>query len=527
MEYKKNAEEVRASEEYKNTIEEHHKPTKEYFSAMEEYHKPAREYFAEEEPQKKLSTEPKKEKRVSLMKKVRQMGYLVAASVAVVTVSQTVDPVISHNYEEQTESNRNDTINSGEININVPGLDGYGEEEETDIAVENENAENITSEYLVLTSYDNYSTTNGGVLLIEENGLMGLMSVSGEILCEPKYNGNNWCAPNDDGYSVVEHNGIYYVLDNHGKEVFVWTEGADEFEITDDNIIFIEQFGEFENDVLAKVSYWRTDGTKIREITSMEEEIFYGNAFNDGIAVLNMTSDIENFAGGEPHILFENGTIQKVLNSNGESPYFWVNDAAYADGYYIGYSAEGYALVEVSTGRPVGGAFWTSNIVERYVPGFMYEEIYIKGYYENGQYLYNYGTYGCIEAVNGEETVCILFDFADTNWDTYNAERVIAIYDKIIMDDFKYLIAAEDEQCFYIDWNGNIISEIYEDATAFNEDGYAMIMKESGTVYLINSRFEILDTIENVTSIGNCGDAFGMEWNGESVLYVPEFEIGR
>ena len=517
MEYKKIAEEVKSSDEYKKLPEEQHVLAKEYFSVAEEYHDPAKEYFIEENREEANDITKKNHRYIA--KKLRQMGYLVAASIAVVTVSQTIEPTISQDNGKQDAVIEN---SSGDIFIDVPGFkEDDGSEDIIKNEIPDQSIEYPVSEYLVVTSLEDRSTANGGVFLAKENGLWGLMNFSGEWLCEPKYNSVDWHAPNDSGYSVVDNDGIYYVLDSSGKEIFVWDEGAEEVEITDNNIIFVEQYGEFENDILAKASYWRVDGTKIYEVTSMGADIFAPTAFNDGIAVINMSSETE---WDIPHMLLEDGTLQKIQNSEGNSPYFWVSESPYADGCYVGQSAEGWSLVEVATGNGMG-AFWPDYVVNKYVPEFEYTDTYFTSYYENGQNLYNYGTYGCISAENGEEEVYILFDFRDANGDEYNLDRVIAVYDMIQIDDFPYLLAKQDGFYFYINWDGEIVSEKYTDATAFNEDGYAMIMPEEGTAYLINDRFEKLDSIDYVFEVGRCGDAFEMNQLGEDVIYVPEYEL--
>jgi len=523
MEYRKNVEEMKSSEEYKKVSEEYHKPTKEFFSAAEEYHSPAKEYFINDGIEQ-AADKTKKKKSAGLMKKVRQMGYLVAASVAVVTVAQTVEPTITQNNQMQDEMPTDDVTHSGDIAINVPGLGGDSTiKDPVDNVAESEaieeNSEELLEGYLDVSSVENFSSANCGIMLVKEDGLWGAWSLSGEVLCEPKYNGENWCAPNDEGFSVVSNDGIYYILDSRGKEIFSWDEPAEKVRITEHNIIYIRQYGEQASDGIGRAYYFNVDGTLLYEAVDRIGDIFEPMPFNDGVAMINMA--IENDQWESPYMLYENGSLRKVLDSDGNEPYYWIWGGAYTDGYYLGHSGEGLSLVDVDTGKGIT-PIWLSEIVNQYVPDFSYEDTYLKGYYENGQYLFNYHTYACLEAVNGEETVNILFDFRDGNWESYSVNRVIAIYDEIIMDDFKYLLAIEDDAYFYVDWNGNVISKTYVDATAFNEDGYAMIIEESGTAYLINEQFEKLDTIENVTSVGNAGDAFGMTYEEKTVIYVPD-----
>ena len=97
------------------------------------------------------------------------------------------------------------------------------------------------------------------------------------------------------------------------------------------------------------------------------------------------------------------------------------------------------------------------------------------------------------------------------------------MYDKIYMDDFKYLCVRQDEQYFYIDLNGNIVSDTYSDATSFNEEGYALILDENNTAYLINEHFEKLISFKNITALGSSGEAFELaQIEGPNILYFPE-----
>lgn len=522
MEYKKNAEEVKTSDEYKIIVEEQHKPAKEYFPGAEEYHSPAREYFVEEETKEATAGKVKTKKNLrNITKKVRQMGYLVAASLAVVTVSQTVEPAISQNNGVQDEVINDTLINTGDIAINVPGFepDISGNPTDSITEVPDENLETLPERCMDVSSYEEFSAVNDGVILLKKDGLWGVSNLRGEVLCEPKYNGGYWWSPNDEGYSVVSNDGIYYILDRNGREIFVWDEPAEEVMITEHNIIYIRQYGEHTSDGVARAWYFNVDGTLLYEAVDRIGDIFEPTAFNDGIAMINMAGENEEWES--PHMLYENGSIGKVQDSYGNESYYWVDDGPYTDGYYLGASAEGIALVDAQTGKSIGGPFWSDLVIDKFVPEFAYEDAYIKGYYENGQYLYNYDTYGCIEAVSGEETVNMIFDYRNGSWDDYSLSSVIAIYDKIEMDDFQYLLVTHNEEYFYIDWNGNVVSDIYADATAFNEDGYAMIVEDE-TAYLINAQFEKLDVIKNVTDVGNAGDVFGMEYGDKEIIYIPK-----
>lgn len=112
---------------------------------------------------------------------------------------------------------------------------------------------------------------------------------------------------------------------------------------------------------------------------------------------------------------------------------------------------------------------------------------------------------------DGENTKQVLFkydDFATKDAENGLIDKYIAAYDVICPDDFKYLSVKDGDKYFYIDYAGNIVSDNYYDTTKFNEDGYAMVMEKEGTAYVINDRFEKVETLDDVSSVGFGEDVF-------------------
>ncbi len=135
--------------------------------------------------------------------------------------------------------------------------------------------------------------------------------------------------------------------------------------------------------------------------------------------------------------------------------------------------------------------------------------------------IYNYGTYASIVAHSGDGEKSILFDFCDVDSSTNTLQRAIAVYDEILLDDYKYLCARDGEDYFYIDYEGNVVSDNYRFATSFNDAHYAMIIAEDGNAYLIDENFTKVDRIEDVTAVEACGEAFVCGIDGKETLYVP------
>ena len=529
MEYKKNANEIQSTSEYKNTPKEYHSSAKEYFSATEEIHSPASEFLMDSNLEEETQSTSSPKKKRNLRKKIRQMGYAVAASVAVVTVSQTLTPETSVDNTPPEAYEKEDGYQFEWPK--VPGLDGYLTENENQTAQGNaENSEPpeeseapkvpAAESYLIMDSWNAMSLADSGLFLYEENGVYGLMNRSGEIIVEPQYEHGYWYAPNDMGYSVVSYPGIAFVLDKTGNEIFShdtlddWDASYSELQITDKNIIYQVYTYETDEGVFITAKYFHTDGTLIFETAELIGDIFVSTPFNDGAAVL--TGTIQGI--WDTYLIYPNGTV--VPASVGD---YWA-DGPYCDGYYLAYNVEGGARALVNPSlRTIEGGFFLEFVLSSYAPAFEYEDIYFQGYFENGLYLPNFNTYACIEAINGDETLCILFDFKDGNSNTRNLDRIIAMYDKIYMDDFKYLCVRQDEQYFYIDLNGNIVSDTYSDATSFNEEGYALILDENNTAYLINEHFEKLISFKNITALGSSGEAFELaQIEGPNILYFPE-----
>lgn len=320
------------------------------------------------------------------------------------------------------------------------------------------NAE-IVEGYLDISQYDSVSAVHGGVFFIEKDGLRGLMNTKGKVLCEPKYNGKSWSSANEDGYSVVSHDDIYYVLDKNGKEVFVWTEPAINVQVTEDNIICVNQDWGYIEGEPCKVSYWNIDGTKIGEFEGCE-----GYPFNDGIAIVDNDGTIQ--------LLSKDGTLDTADN-------YFRGMSEYADGYCLGFEPEmGYRLIECATGK-LGGAFWGDEFAMQVTDLTTVEDCIIMEYYKNGMNICQYNGFGVMEATDGTKVKYILVDYMrkDAN---YKLSEAIAIHDEIKFDNFKYLYARDGKKVFYIDYTGNVVSDIFIEGTAFNNSGYVMIMKEDG-----------------------------------------------
>jgi hypothetical protein len=490
------------------TNEEMHIPA-EYASRAEEYHTPAKETF------EGSTKENEDSGKTSLFQKLSRIGYLVAASVAAVSIAQAAAPATAGTTVSDT------TVSSPSRQIDFYKLDRWG-------------------------------SANGGVIPVNK-GQWELMNLQGEIVSEKIY--SKLCSnPNKDGYSMFfsYSDKCYYVLNNQGEEVFAldagdWYKNAhnDTALITDDNIIYIS----FEHEY---VGYWTIDGEPIYEATAGEGESIYASTpFRDGVAMVCWKYK-KNKNVQELYMFSEDGTLTEVAGwESNRQTYEWRGDN-YADGYILCYKKNGsrrVCLYNVETGeatpfidtRNVNNDYLSSyEESRRYLSVYSMNNALVFGYRDrsmglsaqshrgtenSGLYLDHYGTYACLSASRSlthfQEKGSVLFDFRAANSETESLNRVIAIYDHIQLDDFHYLCAKEGDDYFYIDYSGEVVSDTYAFATCFNDDGYAMVMDADGNAYLINDSFEKLDTITGCTAIESCGQAFVCMIDDRETLYVP------
>ncbi|MBE5875963.1 MAG: hypothetical protein E7290_03635 [Lachnospiraceae bacterium] len=483
-----------------------------------------------------------------MFKVIRKMVYLVASAVACVTISQTISTEVA---EEEIQDSMvkadevwtlEDTGEDDDINDLRAMNDIIGESisvgEKSEIAEEHhENV--ITSEAVnegiyptgsvLVSCYEDIGNGNGGRMPYLQDGLWGVLDYEGNVILEPTYQGF-WSAPNEDGYTIFYDDDYYYVTDRDGAEVLrLDTTAWNNVSIGPDNYI-LAQYIYPDNDSSNRYhyAYFDAEGTAIAEYEGVRDGYYYfaGN-FNNGRAILPLQSELyaeygclgELDSDGNLSVLWEactlideeddsDGYMNGAGNSGGNclvSFIFSPIDPVTEDGYYVAKSNyQPYGFINLDTGEE----YIFSGPSYEITPVFYMK---LRNYTKDGEIFYHYATYGCVAFCMSEEdaeqgiTKDFLIDFTKQEEYEEMLTNYIACYDRIYFNDSKYLLVNDGGDIFYIDFNGNVVSEKLEDATSFTKDGYAMII-EDGNAYVIDENFTRLEKIEGVTAVSALGE---------------------
>lgn len=418
-------------------------------------------------------------KQAGKRKLLRKISYLVTACVAVIVMGRTLEPV--YTYEEDVED---EIVEDTELE----------EELESEI-IEDEPALEEVGKIIPL-NYDGWGYSNGNVIPIRNGELWGLMDYEGNVLVQPKYS-DFWSSPNDHGYTILGDNEKLYVFDSKGNECLSFSRATCTGLSIGESDIVAATYVNMDNWTV-RVSYVYPDGTILYDSGEIEGEVGGAVPFNGEKAYFYIPSDEDLFWVYE---LTKDGTATR--SGGGTVLPNYAPMGVMADGYYVGNQIWmiDIALVQPSTG------IYSGNLMIEYVD--------LQNYKINGAWAYNYGTYGVVGTIYDSEYQVLdekdyLFDFNKISYNSQTNELsgYTAVYDTIYFDDFQYLAVQDGDDWFYIDYDGNVVSQTYYMATTFNNQGYALVMEESGTAYVINSAFEKVHTLSDVIEVGFNDDTF-------------------
>lgn len=540
MEYKKTQSEIKDSTEYRSAGAEYSSAGREYFVASEEYKSVAKEiHFEGEETKQETPQKEQKSKRRMMSKKVRQMGYLVAASAAVVMVSQTVpdtnsgaywdDKYFSDYYEDGLGGNPDfDYISpddDGSPNADFSEGDSYIEDFEGMIPFDDGAGE--------------FGIANAGLLPVRGYGDWRLMDYSGNTIAGGNSEFDNlYNSPTNTGYTIFENISERYwvVLNRQGEVVYRRDFAVGHYSkgtISDDNILFIYEVNQ-ESQEYITISYeYRTlDGTVLYQEPEKGVQIddFHGRAFMDGCAVFTVW---EENNGYQTYSLASDGTLRALSNefyadtSNVDGFYLSTGDTGAWLGINASFSGGSFYLVDSLSGEALGeldNDYFMQTVLG--IEPNMYRSINFQYYFKEGRACYNYDAYVCITVYDSqtEESYDVLIDYRNVD-ENGKVDKKVVSYSDIIFDDYQYLCVRDGENYYYIDWSGSVISGPYKNATAFTNTGYTMVTDMDGTTKVLNSAFKAVDTMSNITKIDTHGDVFIVERGLDSLywkyMYVP------
>ena len=509
--------------EYKN---EYTDTASEYMDSGEEYSDPAPEYF-------EVGTVPKDEGTEKGKSKVRKMAYLVAATVSVTTIGQTLTPQSAEVPQSTPELSQKEQSDYYQFEwYKVPGLDGtYGQGTNANVTTETEN--NTSKVYregmLYLDAYEGFGYSNGGVVPVIMDGRWTIVDLEGNLLTKEKFY-SFWMSPNADGYTIFRDENEDFVVVGKDGSMVTYDSEVRNLCIGEDNIISYKEYNNEDGKV--HFAYHYADGSVLFETPWREGyELCMANAFRDGKAYATYGFDADEIYWLALNEISLDGTVTERMNKKA------LNDAyiesgrndgtavdiavygaydGYSDGVFVGTSpgaGGGVCLVSPQSGSATNWIILVT-IPELEING---EHVFDLLYYRsNGMDMMHSGSLGCmeIETDSGKDKE-ILFDFNACSEDQVLYEY-IACYDTIIFDDYKYLAVQDGEQYFYIDLAGNVVSDTYIKATAFNDKGYALVLEENEVAYIIDDKFRVVETYHGVGHISLNDQLFVIRCFGEN-----------
>ena len=448
---------------------------------------------------------------------------------------------------EGTGNNNSGSNQNASQNTSTEKEESEKSEEQNSQGNSEENSEETNKKevgkLVYLGEYDSYGSGYGNVIPVKKNNLWGLIDYDGNVIAQPTYTGY-WAAANNDGYAILEDYDYYYIIGADGSIKKYERSNIDYIRIGDGNIVSYAKYGEeFEGDFI----YEKLDGTlvyKAQNAVTMDASSTL-TPFHEGKAYVYLNEDWES---GRLVEIALDGTTKVIAKDpedlGGASDYAIMPYGANADGYVVGTFpgwGGGTHLYHVNTGKLSGrlvgvkGSLlkdkdvdWESWYLENHIfadsfkledlERVCYDDYEFKTCYSNGTYTYNVENYGCFTVKLPNDTTCdILFDYLSVGDDEV-ITNYVAMYDRILFEDYKYLAVKDGDNWFYIDFKGNVVSDTYKDVTSFNSKGYALVMDKDGKAYVINDAFERLAELPYVTAMGSNGDIFVVECefaNGE------------
>ena len=441
--------------------------------------------------------------------KRRAIGLLLAAMMFVTTGCGL----------ETGESQSNGGIVSGQTN------DVKTEEQaESELVTELADTTEELGRLVYLGDYDSYGWGFGNAIPVKTGDLWGLIDFEGNTILKPTY-AEYWGAPNNEGYTIFADDNGYYIVGLDGT-VHTYDSNVADIRIDEENIVsYIRYTDEFTGDFV----YEKLDGTLVYKVeNAMLADSASGLVpFNDGKAYVYLNAD---WSSGQLIEIAPDGS-SKLIDKDSDNHITITPYGSCSDGYLVG-TMPGWGggthlyntTTKEKTGRMIAvkaslleGVDWESWYLENawfamefdesVVEEIYYDNFYFNSCFHNGTNLFNVKNYGCITVtLPDESTKDILFDYLKVEDELL--ENYVVMYDTIRFDDFKYLVVRDGETWYYIDFQGNVVSGPYTEATAFNNEGYAVVMDENGEAYIINELFEAIANPGYIVDVGNNGELF-------------------
>lgn len=357
---------------------------------------------------------------------------------------------------------------------------------------------------------EQFGNAAGGVEMVLTDSLWGIVNYDGKTVVPCEYDSVG-IMPNDLGQTVLVRDGIWYAFDKEGNQI-----------ASADRIVFL--YGDY----LGKIQYtgerdeWgngpcRMSVEKLDGTVLYEQQSDSINYYDYGIAGFG-ESDVA-WCGADREFVgvHKDGTLTR-LEATEENPWFFPARGGTLGGYFL---IERSGVEDLSLkGEEQEYGFTPEEIVREYYGDYMFDVWYsdMMPILYKGTWCYNYGTVAGIGLYNVDTNALEKVLLIDAARGTQNDQTayILGEFDSVKLNAEKYWRAKEDGQWGYIDHGGNMV-QTYEELTDFYR-GYALI-RENGTIYLINESFEKLEEIGDADSFGVAGELFFLIRDGEALFY--------
>lgn len=461
---------------------------------------------------------------------LRKMGYLVAAAGCVLMLADVSVVDYVQEYVEEI--------------IEQPSQQLQETEEQQESEEQSALIESIVCQ--------DWGVSAGNVIPMQKNGFWGALNYKGEEIVPFEYVGF-YRAANAHGYFIMTNSeGENCVISPEGKVVYRTT---NDVYISGTNNYILDAYATaeemYDTEVIEyQYKYLDVEGNVLfdtgRQYYTLDEwEQFVEEYYGSDRMVLPASPKF----GATPYdgdtAIVASGVTTYLLGKDGEvlkedSDFYedWYKVLTYDDsGYFVTSSYLGHQLRKIDNSNIGEGIYMPTEIFtalfgsdseEQAMDGweveYMPEDSYVS-FWDDGYHHYLNGTTMCSKGLDAEgNEKYVLYDAAKFPED-YNSKEdilrcVIAVYDQIIFDDEKYMAVRENDHWFYIDQNGKKVSEIYEDASAFAPDGYALVIMD-GCAYKINDEFEIIEKYGEAEVVCNSGELLVTQNGNQQKIITP------
>lgn len=391
--------------------------------------------------------------------------------------------------------------------------------------------------------YDYYGLGAGNVILVKQGELWGAVNYQMEEIVPCIYPEMK-VGPNDQGYFILADDEKRYLFSPSGEIIYSGTEwfrasGNYYAMIKYDDDCYSE---EAKGNIKYKMQYYTYDGqlmleTEIQDFYLAREALIIAGEIDGNTTVCRVVNSPRDghYAKDEIGQMNSNGEVEWTTiyegpsdeedNAGGLSFYLSVYPISSMNkGYYITKSAANYRyrMYNAQNQECLYFNSGTSGKTEDFISATSMGDGNFEfiSFYKNGSWFYNYGTK--MNWKLGDQY--FLMDLGNVPWmkndyqndslktlmrkrnDMIDSSVILGVYEQLCMNNENLWLVKQDGTWKYIDHEGNIALDGYDDASEFYQ-GVAMIVKNH-KAYLIDESGAILQECGSAESVVQKGGYF-------------------